>query len=659
MRTLIVNFLIMSSVLFANALRYEDSPYLQQHANNPVNWYPWGKKALQKAKKENKLIFLSIGYSTCHWCHVMEHESFENEKTAAIMNKDYISIKVDREEYPNIDKYYQSIFTLMNGRGGGWPLTVIMNPDAKVFFTATYIPGISKYGQKGLPQVLQELVLFYKKHKKDLDANAQEIEEISKQIYRTSKQQDTVTFLPKLSETFVSEIKGRYDSVYKGIGNAPKFPQASSIQTLLEIAMLTGNADAKKMALETLDAMEMGGINDQVEGGFFRYSVDAGWMIPHFEKMLYTNAELIECYAKAYEMTHHLAYKKVIDQTVENLFKRFEYHNLFYSASDADSQGEEGKYFVFDYDEVAKALKKAKFSTEEQQKAMRYLHISKEGNFDGHKNQPYREKAPKYNKLKEVKQVLRTLRAKRKYPFIDKKVQTSWNALLIRALFKAGKIKQAQISLDALLKNLYINKVLYHQILIGKKPKVKGYLEDYAFLASALIVAYDETLDTRYLTLADRLVTQGLHTFYKDNHWFMSDDTFKSPADVYDASYRSAVSVMLENILKLAILHEDYDAYQKGIQILSLEAKSINASPISYAYATKVALMTQYPSIIIQGKKEALLKHKKELNALGYPFISIKESAINGYNACTIKECFASDTDFQSLLKKIQDYLKR
>ena len=647
-------------MLFANALKYEDSPYLQQHAHNPVNWYPWGEKALQKAKKEHKLIFLSIGYSTCHWCHVMERESFENKKIAAIMNKDYISIKVDREEYPNIDKYYQSIFTMMNGRGGGWPLTVIMNPNAKVFFTATYIPGVSKYGQKGLGQVLQEIAVLYKRDKKNLDASAQEIEDFTKQIYNTaSGKASNASLSSKLSEIFVSQVQARYDEVNKGIGNAPKFPQVSSLQTLLEIDTLRDNKTAKKMALDTLDAMARGGIYDQVEGGFFRYAVDAGWMIPHFEKMLYSNAELIETYAKAYEMTHNPLYKKIVDESIENIYTRFERHDLFYSASDADSEGEEGRYFMFGYDEVDKALQKAGFSLEERQKAMAYFHISKEGNFEGHKNQPYLEKAPKYHKIKAFKQVLRVLRAERKYPFIDKKVQTSWNALFIRALFKAGKRQEAEKSLTALLKNLYVHKVLYHQLLIGKKPKVKAYLEDYAFLASALIVAYEETLDAEYLTLADTLMNKGIATFYKNKRWFMSDDSFQSQADLYDGSYRSAVSVMIENILKLSMLHEDLDAYHKAVAMLSKEADSLNTSPSSYAYATKVALMTQYPLIVIQGRKEVLLQHKKELSALGYPFIMLKVSPIDGYSACTLKQCFASERDFQTLLKKIQKFLKR
>ena len=660
MKTLLFTFILLSSVLGANALIHEDSPYLQQHAHNPVHWYPWGKKALDKAKKEHKLIFLSIGYSTCHWCHVMEHESFENKKTAAIMNKNYVSIKVDREEYPNIDKYYQSIYTMMNGRGGGWPLTVIMNPDAKVFFTATYIPGTSTYGQKGLPEVLNEIVTLYKEHKEDFDSDAQKIETYSKKIsHISSTNSSNAKFSSKLGELFVSQIEEQYDSDNKGIRTAPKFPHASSLQTLLDIYMLTHNTNAKEMALDTLTAMARGGIYDQVEGGFFRYSVDAGWMIPHFEKMLYTNAELLECYASAYALTHEKIYKKVMDETIDNIMKRFGRQNLFYSASDADSEGEEGHYFLYDYKEVQLALKKAGYSTAETEKAMDYMHISEEGNFEGHKNQPYLEKAPPYSQMKKLKQVLAGLRAKRTYPFIDKKVQTSWNALFIRALFIAGKTEQAKKSLDAILKKLYLHDVLYHQLLIGKKPKVKAYLEDYAFLASALIVAYEKTLNKHYLILADTLVSEGIDKFYKNKHWFMSDDSFKSPADLYDGSYRSAVSVMLENILKLSIVDEDLTAYQKAKQMITSEADTLNTSPSSYAYATKVALMTMHPMIIIQGKKENLLKHKKELEALHYPFVTLKATPISGYNACTMKQCFANDTDFKKLLQKIEAFLKR
>ena len=649
-KILLTGVLLVNS--YGNELKNEDSPYLQQHADNPVNWMPWGEKALEKAKREKKLIFLSIGYSTCHWCHVMEHESFENEAIAKQLNENFVTIKVDREEYPNIDKYYQEVYRRMNNRSGGWPLTVILTPNAKVFFTATYIPAVEKYGYKGLPEVLSDIHKLYKEEKKSVEKSAEDIAS-RLNLLKTAKK-SSATLDSNLSNIFLAQVEGSYDHEYKGIGQEPKFPHATSFDTLLDIARLEKNHHAKELATDALKAMIKGGINDQIEGGFYRYSTDEMWMIPHFEKMLYTNAELLETMANAYVLTKEPIFKESINATIANIYERFEKNNLFYSASDADSDGEEGKYFLFTYDKVAKALKSANFSKEEIDEALSYFNISKIGNFEDEENNPYIDSEEKPKHLVELKSILKKIRAKRNYPFIDHKVQTSWNSLFIHALFKAGEDEKAVKSLDALVENLYVKGVLYHQMLIGKIPKVKAYLEDYAFLVQALLDAHQATLEKRYLELAERLSSESLKKFYKKEVWYMSDDSFKSVADLYDASYRSAKAVSIENLLKLSMLHDDFDAYVLAKKMLGEEAETLNAMPASFAYATKVALMVQNPLVLLHSTKGNLLKNKNILSTINYPYVLLKEGKESDFSACTMEKCFSTHKELSKVIGDIE-----
>ena len=639
----------------ANELIHEESPYLQQHAHNPVDWYPWGDKAFSKAKKENKLIFLSIGYSTCHWCHVMEHESFENQKIANILNRYFVSIKVDREEYPNIDKHYQEIYRMMNNRSGGWPLTVIMTPDAQVFFTATYIPSDEIYGYKGLGQVLTEIQNLYSTQKDKVLKSAKSISSATQRILK-SKQNSLDNLDKNLAKKFIDEVKQSYDNRYKGLGKQPKFPHATTWDTLLSIYRINQNKKAKDMATQTLIAMAKGGINDQIEGGFYRYSTDYAWMIPHFEKMLYTNAELIESYANAYKITGKQIFLDTIRQTIDNINSRFRIDNLYYSASDADSDGVEGKYFLFSYDESYQALLNAGFSKSETKKALKYFNITDFGNFEDEQNNPYITKENKPKELNKIKEVLKSIRTKQNYPFIDHKIQTSWNSLFIHALFRANYTIEALKSLDTLLSKLYIKGDLYHQILLGKNPKVKAYLEDYAFLINSLIDAYQTSLDKKYLNIAQELTQKAIDKFYQNSQWMMSDDNFISIADLYDASYRSAMAVMVENILKLSILEENFKTYQLAKNMILSQAKRLNQMPSSYPYFTKVALSLQHPWIIIKSTKSNLEKSRDLISKIDYPYILIKDENQSEYSACTMEKCFASHKDIESLIKDIKVY---
>jgi uncharacterized protein YyaL (SSP411 family) len=663
LKTIFLIWIIMITTInaqekYTNKLINEDSPYLQQHAHNPVNWYPWGQEAFDKAKKENKLIFLSIGYSTCHWCHVMEHESFENESVAAILNKYFISIKVDREEMPHVDKYYQDVHNLLNKRAGGWPLTIILTPQRKPFFAATYIPREANYGRPGIKELLLKIEGIFDTNPKKIVESSIQIENILKNHKKDSSEKH-VQLNSKFVDKFVSDVEDSFDKANHGIGSAPKFPHASTIDTLLDIYSIYKNKKALNMATNMLKGMLNGGIYDQIEGGFYRYSVDEKWMIPHFEKMLYTNAELLDAYAKAYLITKDEFYKTIVDEIIAFTKERFEKNSLLYSASDADSLGQSGKneegfYFVFEYSEVVDFLEKNGYSKKNIKEILAYFNITEQGNFEDDLNNPYLSGAKVPDNLEKVKKDLKRLRSQKKYPFVDHKILTSWNSMYISSLFEAGKIdkkyaRQALTHLDALLDKLYVNDTLYHQRLIGKTPKVKALFEDYAFLIDSLLNAYDFSLNHKYLELAIKLNSEATSKFYKNENWYMSNDEFEAITPVYDSSYKSPLSVMIDDNLKLALLTEDLglqDIAKKSIESNSL---TLSSNPSNTAWLLRSFVAYEKGYIVLEAPKNKL--ENKVLP--DYPFILRKVIKGDQYLACKVDVCFAFGKDFNEIVGKI------
>jgi uncharacterized protein YyaL (SSP411 family) len=634
-----------------NALIKEDSPYLQQHAHNPVNWFAWGDEAFKKAKDENKLIFLSIGYSTCHWCHVMEEESFEDEDVAKILNKYYVSIKVDREEMPHIDKYYQDVHNLLNKRGGGWPLSIIMSPDAKAFFAATYIPKEPRYGMSGIKELLLKIVGIYQSEPKKIIQSSLEIEKVLKDS-RLASAKKSVSIDDKIIKKFVSEVSSSYDEKNKGIGGAPKFPHASTMQTLLDIYEVYSDKRALNMATNMLRAMAKGGINDQIEGGFFRYSVDESWMIPHFEKMLYTNAELLSSYAKAYEITNDEFFKEQVESIVNFVEARFEKDGLLFSASDADSlvdnEKEEGAYFVFDYEETKSYLESLGYKNSKE--ILGYFNINKIGNFENNTNNPYITSNKKPENLQQIKHDLKALRAKKEYPFIDYKILTSWNAMYISSLFEAGLNEKANFLLNTLIKELRIDGILYHQKLIGKKPKVKALFEDYAFLIDALLKSYEVNLNEDDLTLAISLTKEAISKFYKEKNWYMSDDDFKTIASVYDASYKSSLSLMLDNLEKLAYLKSNLYFYEIVRDSFKTNSYMLDLSPSNLAWLVRAYMFYTKGYVVLKSNKELLKDKKLSVGILK------KVTNATTFQACALNSCFAYSDNFEQILKQIKDF---
>ena len=652
MRYIIV-FLLPLFIFAKNNLANQESPYLQQHVNNPVNWYPWGKEAFDRAKKENKLIFLSIGYSTCHWCHVMERESFENKEIAKLLNKDYIAIKVDKEERPDIDRYYQRINRVINQKGGGWPLTVILTPDKKPIFSATYIPAYDKYGLRGLNSLLPLVAKEYYKNPKKYNKIANSIIEATKELNSNNIEPKEVSL--SVIKKAMSVYNTIFDREYGGFGRSVKFPSESSLDLLLTIYQVNQDKNSINIVNKTLTAMAEGGIYDQIEGAFYRYSTRRDFLVPHFEKMLYTNANLIELYSKAYLITKKALYKKVILESIREIDRRFKYKNLYFSASDADTKGVEGGYFIYGYDEALDAMLKSGFSKKEAKEQLKALGISFEGNLEDNLNNP----SIKAKVSKKAIKALRELRAKREYPFIDKKIITSWNAMYINAKLKASLIEpslkeEALKSLDTLIKKLYLNNKLYHQMLPEKKPSKEAMLEDYAFLIKALITAHQITLKSNYLELANTLLKESKNRFYIDNKWYFSTKDYKLIASLENSSYASSLGVMFLNMLSLASINEDYKEYLFAKKSIEAYYRQIEQNPSYYPSATIAAIRLKVGDIIVQAKKEKLLKYQKNLFTL-HPFVVLKDSDIEGFSLCKIDRCFAKVKDFSDIKKAIKE----
>ena len=657
--TRILFFLLLWSAAWAehsytNTLIKEDSPYLQQHAHNPVNWYPWSKEAFDKAKKEHKLIFLSIGYSTCHWCHVMEEESFTDVEVAKLLNAHYVSIKVDREQYPQIDKKYQQRYMALFGKRGGWPLSVFLSPDGKLFHLETYIPKVDGYGSEGMMKMLPSFVKMYQK----------EPELFQKEIGKYTGLVSTKIKKSKLEITnivnmFMQEVEKEFDVTNGGFAKRPKFPESSKIELLLNIYQIYGNKKALKMAELTLKKMAMGGIYDQIGGGFFRYTTDAAWQIPHFEKMLYTNAELIPVYVRLYEVTQDPLYKKVVDETIAQMEKYFMKEGLYLSASDADSDGEEGGYFIYSYDKVFEGLLQKGLKKEEIQAVLDYLGIEEDGNIDGEFSHTHITQDKKPVKLEEVKAYLGLLRQIRTFPFVDNKIITAWNAMMIKALFTASKVDEhyvvlAKKRLNTLLKQMRTKEGLYHQTVAGKKPKQKGLLEDYAFLIDALIEGYIRTYDKQYFLEMKHLTNEAVSKFYKNKMWYLSNDGIEVLADFDDRYYTSALSVMLENLIRVASLSEelDYDEImKKTVKNAGTMEKKMLTSTSKWV---NVLLRSHMGDVIIKSSLQNLTKAKKEIEKFRYPFVLSKTEESNKYLACRINSCFAYDANITKLLKKIE-----
>jgi uncharacterized protein YyaL (SSP411 family) len=634
-----------------NRLEKEDSPYLQQHKDNPVDWWPWCDEAFEKAEAENKAIFISIGYSSCHWCHVMEEKVFEDEECAKILNENFISIKVDREERPDIDKYYQEVHILLNRRAGGWPTTIFCTPQNKPFFAGTYIPPESNSGSiEGMG--FKELTRLIAKKVKEMDPklfeNADEIEGF---LNHTSHPKEATVLKEEFYKNFLVQAENNYESTYGGFSVKPKFPQASTLNALMVIDKLYDEKSAKDMLEHTLNSMKKGGMYDLVDGGFCRYSVDEKYLVPHFEKMLYDNALLCGVYTNAYLTYNNESYLKTAKEIADFWYNFMSEDDLFYSASDADSDGEEGTYFIYSYDEVYTLLKENGYENVESM--LKQMSITHHGNFEGKNIIRFEyDEIPTW--FSDVKPLLQKLRQNRNYPFIDKKIQTSWSSMMISSLFTLGSIddsytQKAIKSLDKLLSTMFIDDKLYHTTLIRKTPKVEAFLEDYAFLSQALLRAFKHTSDEFYLISAQRFANKALEEFYNKGVWNFSVGEFTTKAETTDNTYTSSVSIMIDVLLSLGTLLEDEKYTHFAFKTMEYNSYDLGRKPIYYPYMLTQAIRYVKGDRVIKTSAKNIKNNSLELAKVKYPFTLLKASENNDFLVCGEKSCFANTDNVNEL----------
>ena len=583
----------------ANRLIKEKSPYLLQHKENPVDWYPWGEEAFQKARQENKPVFLSIGYSTCHWCHVMAHESFEDERIAEILNRDYISIKVDREERPDVDAVYMSVCQAVTG-SGGWPLTIFLTPEQKPVFAGTYFPKQGKYGQLGLVELLERVAYLWKNERQVLLRAGSELTQTINQNRSLSRQKPDRVIV----ETAYNQLLGRFDHRWGGFGRAPKFPTPHNLLFLLRYAQAMQESNALKMAAVTLEDMARGGIHDHVGGGFSRYSTDEKWLVPHFEKMLYDNALLLMAYVTAYQYTKKEYFANVAQRTANYILRELtDEQGGFYCGQDADSEGVEGKYYVFTPEEVKTVL-----GERDGAEFCRLYDISDSGNFEG-KSIPNRINATGYgwDQQDPRLQKLYGYRLQRTQLHKDDKILLSWNGWAMIALAKAGQALGEKRYLDGAIKaHQFIRKEmtdekdrLYLRWRDGEAANA-GQLNDYAAYSLALLEMYRVTFDAAYLQEAVHRARQMV-TLFEDSRggYFMtaadSEQLIARPKETYDGAIPSGNSIAAMVLQRLAALTGERKWQDAADRQMAFLAAAIGEYPASSCFGVLALMDVLYP----------------------------------------------------------------
>jgi uncharacterized protein len=567
----------------ANRLANETSPYLLQHANNPVNWYPWGEEALSRAAAEAKPIFLSVGYAACHWCHVMERESFEDEKTAALMNREFVSIKVDREERPDVDSIYMDAVQAMNG-SGGWPMSAFLTPDGRPFYAGTYFPKEPAHGLPSFGQVLTGIAEAWRERRAEIVEQAGKVTEAIGRVAEMPGSPEPLSGI--VTAEAIAGLRRSFDRRWGGFGGAPKFPQPMVLEFVLRQAV-RGAADANQMLTVTLDRMADGGIYDQLGGGFARYSTDGAWQVPHFEKMLYDNAQLARLYTRAWQVTRNRRYRRVATETLEYLLREMRDADGggFWSSQDADSEGEEGKFFTWTWKELLELV---------GEPAAAALGASPEGNWEGTnvlRRSPAREgvasMVDRQDELDDERRRLFDVRRARVHPGTDDKVLTAWNAMAIQAFAEAGRAFGIREYVEAAVR---CAEFVFRQLRddagrllrswrngIGGVP---GFADDHALLASACLTLYETTFDLRWFVRARELADELVRLFHDGTRggFFQTgsdaDALVVRPKELYDNAVPSGNSAAAETLQRLSLLtgESGYERVAEGAMRLVRDA---------------------------------------------------------------------------------------
>jgi uncharacterized protein YyaL (SSP411 family) len=613
----------------ANHLVHETSPYLLQHVDNPVDWHPWGQEAMRLAEEHDKPILLSIGYAACHWCHVMAHESFEDEATAAQMNADFINVKVDREERPDVDSIYMQAVQTMVGRGG-WPMTVFLTPDGKPFYAGTYFPNEPRHGMPSFRQILTGVTQAWNTDRENVVGSAGQVAEQLQALSDVGFEAQELD--AEILRSAVRGLQGRFDPSWGGFGDAPKFPQPMTIEFLLREFVRVQDSDALEMAEVTLRKMARGGMYDQLGGGFARYSVDHRWLVPHFEKMLYDNAQLARVYLHAWQITGNELYRRITEETLDYvLLEMRDEGGGFYSSQDADSEGVEGKFYVWSADEIRGAL------GEDADTFMRIYGASDEGNWEGHNilnlhldpealaAQLGIDAGQLQARMAAARSALYELRSKRIWPGLDDKVLTSWNGLMLAALAEAGQALDRPDYLEAARSNAeFLHRTmrgesgrLFRTWKAGADAKYNAYLEDYAYLADGLLSLYETTLEPRWFDWARELGEMMLTHFRdaeKEGFFDTSDDheeLIHRPKDLQDNAVPSGSSVAATVLLKLSLLTGNGGYWQVAERSVATMGKFMGQYPSGFAQWLNATSF-----ILAEPREVALVGSQEELGPL-------------------------------------------
>jgi uncharacterized protein len=609
-----------------NRLAHERSPYLLQHAHNPVDWYPWGREAFDTARQGNKPIFLSIGYSTCHWCHVMAHESFEDAEIAALMNDAFVNVKVDKEERPDIDDVYMTVSQTMTG-SGGWPLTMVMTPEGKPFFATTYIPKETRFGRTGMRELIPQIKDAWLAKRTEIDKSA---EEIISRIGRSSPEPSTTEIAAPAIQIAFEDLASVFDELHGGFRTAPKFPTPHNLTFLLRYWNCTGKKKALKMAERTLQAMRLGGIYDHIGFGFHRYSTDAAWLVPHFEKMLYDQALLGLAYVEAFQATGKEAYARVVQEVFSFVAREMTSSDgVFYTAIDADSEGEEGKFYLWSEDDIERVLAKGDAAL-----ARRAFNTNVHGNFRDqstgkrigknilHMQRPLTALASELemseevlrNRVDVIRETLRQEREKRVRPQRDDKILTDWNGLMITSLAKGARALDepayaaaAARAADFVLARMFDRRGRLLHRYREDEAAVFASLDDYAFLTWGLSELYETTFETRYLSRALELLDHTLRHFRDDTGGgFYATADYAEPLilrkkGAYDGAIPSGNSVMMLNLTFLGLLTGRVAYLAEASRLSKAFARDVDRAPEAYTQllsGVHLALGPSYQTVV-------------------------------------------------------------
>ncbi|QCP50243.1 thioredoxin domain-containing protein [Trinickia violacea] len=656
-----------------NRLATETSPYLRQHAENPVDWYPWSDEAFRRARDEDKPILLSVGYAACHWCHVMAHESFENPRIASLMNERYINIKVDRQERPDIDDVYQQVSQMM-GQGGGWPLTVFLTPQREPFFGGTYFPPDDRHGRPGLARVLMSLSEAWQHRKEELRETIAQFQQGFQQLDQAYLECEADEVEDPPAET-VRALARNTDPVHGGLGGAPKFPNPSCYDLMLRVYHRIGERALLDALERTLDQMAAGGIYDQLGGGFARYSVDARWAVPHFEKMLYDNGQLVKLYANAYRLTGKEAWRRVVEETIAYVLRDMTHPDGgFHAGEDADSEGQEGKYYVWTPAEINAVLGESDGAL-----ACRAYGVTEHGNFEHGATVLHRAvelDAQQAVCLAGLRDRLLAARSRRARPARDDNILTGWNGLMIQGLCAAYQatgtvayLAAAKRAADFIQARLTLPDGGVYRVWKDGTVKVPGFLEDYAFLSNALLDLYESCFDKRYLDRAEELVELILDKFWEDGLYFTPRDgepLVHRPRAPYDNAWPSGLSSSVFAFLRLhALTGRDLYRDRAEHEFQRYRAATVRA-PAGFAHLLAAQDFTQQGplEIIFAGDKPgaaALVEcvHRAYLPARVLAFaddvpIGQGRHPVEGWPAayvCRNRTCAAPVTDGRALLE--------